>query len=203
MRISWKSFFLSFGAAILFFSLVMACICTNVFGRFVPNAEQDSDAMSLAIAKEERASCESYLFYCNNKENETLDFALLVRIDEKEKRLLVTPLDGGDLIERQGMFFYIRSLCQTYGTKELLPIFEALTGCEVDGDRILNLRDYLPNTVKESTVKYFDCLEILPTVWEETKDGFSLLECPLVAEENQGLKILNIEKSLEAFLLTK
>lgn len=199
MKISWKSFFLSFGAAFLLFSLLMACICADIFKDFVPLPKMSDDA---ALMHETRESYECYLFYCNDKEDKELEFAALVRVDAKEKKLLVTFLYGEDLLERQGSLFYIHSLCQDHGIKELSPIFATLTGYEVGTDRILNVRDYLPSAVKEATVRYLDFLEILPSVWENTEE-FSLSECLLVAEENQDVRIISVERSLEAFQTLK
>lgn len=200
MRISWKSFVFSFLVAVLLFSLVMACICSNVFKSFVPfPVEQDWNGKTPLLANEARNAYESYLFYCKNKDNTELDFAMLVRVDAKEKKFLVTPVEGKDLLEKQGSLFYIRSLCQSEGIEVLVPIFSSLTGYEVSSNRILNARDYLPSTVKDTTIRYYDFVELLPTVWEDSYEGYEAVEYSLVTEDSDGLKIINTQKSLEAF----
>ena len=203
MRICWKSFFIAFGLAVLLFSLLMTGVCIGVFNKFVPKAERDVSLDAPVDLAEKRASYESYIFYCNDKEGDELAFALLVRIDEKEKRLLVTELSGEALLERQGMHFYIHSLYETHGKEELSPIFATLTGYETSNDKILNVREYMPESEQENTVRCIDFLEMLPSVWEHTREGFVLCECPLVFEENHEVRILDIEKSLEAFSLLK
>ena len=202
MRICWKSFFLAFGVAVLLFSILMIGICVGVFNKFIPSAMQDPTVEQTVNFSEKRASYESYIFYCNDKEDQSLDFSLLIRIDEKAKQILVTELNGEDLLERQGMLFYIHSLCQTYGTKELLPIFAALTGYEVPTERLLNVRDYMPQSEKGATVRYLDFLELLPSTIGQA-DSFSIVECPLVTEVSGEFKILNIQRSLEVFLPLK
>lgn len=199
MKISWKSFFLSFGAAFLLFALVMACTCSNIFRDHLP-IPQRSNASDLA--NKTRDSYESYIFYCNDKTDAELEFAVLVRIDEDKNSFLVTELYGNDLIECQGSLFYIRSLCQEKGIRELSPIFASLTGYEVSSDRVLNARDYLPEAVKDATVRYVDILDILPGVFENT-EGFSVSECALVTEVTQDVRMIQIEQSLEAFQILK
>ena len=201
MRICWKSFFLAFSVAVLLFSILMIGICVGVFNKFIPSAMQDSMVGQTVDFAEER-TYESYIFYCNDKEDQVLDFAIFVRIDEKAKQILVTELNGEDLLERQGMLFYIHSLCQTYGTKELLPIFAALTGYAVPTERLLNVRDYMPQSEKGATVRYLDFLELLPSTIGQA-DSFSIVECPLVTEVSGEFKILNIQRSLEVFLPLK
>jgi hypothetical protein len=197
MHICWKSFLLSFAVAVLLFALLMTAVCLGVFNKFIPSAELDESLDQPTDAIVERSSYESYIFYCNDKENGALDFALLVRVNGEDKQLLVTPLEGEDLLERQGVLFYVRSLCQDYGIGELSPIFEALTGHEASEERILNVRDHMPQTLV--TVRYPDFVEILPRVLEST-DGFSVVECPLVSDVGGEFRILNVEKSLESFL---
>lgn len=203
MHICWKSFFLAFGVAVLLFSLLMVGVCVGVFNKFVPPAERHLSADASADFAEMRSSYENYIFYCNDKQDRQLDFALLIRIDPNEKQLLVTEIGGEDILERQGMLFYIHSLCQTHGNGELSPIFAALTGYEVSNDRILNVRDYMPQAEMGATLRSVDFLEKLPNVLGNATDGFSIVECPLVIEENHDFRVINIEKSLEAFLLLK
>ena len=202
MRICWKSFFLAFGVAVLLFSIVLIGVCIGVFNKFIPNATRDPVAVQPVDLAERRASYESYIFYCNDKEDRVLDFALLVRVDEEEKQLLVTEIGGEDLLERQGMLFYIHSLCQSYGTEELSPIFAALTGCETPSERLLNVRTYMPQLEQDVTVRSLDFLELLPSVLGQA-DSFSIVECPLVTDASGEFKILNIERSLEVFLPLK
>ena len=202
MRICWKSFLLSFCLALLLFSLLMTGICLGVFERFVPKAKVDSGLESASDFIGKRACYESYIFYCDDKDGQSLDFALLIRVDEAEKRVLATNLSGDVILERQGMLFYIRSLCETYGKGELSPIFAALTGYEVPTQRILNVRDYMLSE-KNATVRYLDFLEFLPKALDAVQEDFAIVECPLVIEENQGVQVVNVEKSLETLLRSK
>ncbi|MBO5305125.1 MAG: hypothetical protein J6B12_00025, partial [Clostridia bacterium] len=94
MKISWKSFFLSFGVALVVFAILMACICADIFRDFVPYPQRSEGESSLVKTRE---SYESYLFYCNDKEGASLEFAVLARVDQKEKCILVTELYGDDL----------------------------------------------------------------------------------------------------------
>ena len=203
MRFCWKSFFIAFGLAVLLFSLLMTGVCVGVFNKFVPEAERDVSLDESVDFSEERASYESYIFYCTDKDNDELTFALLVRMDEKGKCFLVTELSGEALLERQGMHFYIHSLYEAYGKEELSPIFATLTGYETSNDRIRNVREYMPVSEQGSTVRCVDFLEMLPSVLENASEDFVICECPLVFEENHEVQILNIEKSLEAFSLLK
>ena len=200
MRISWKSFFLSFGAAFVLFSLLMAFVCADLFGGFVPSPDIDSPQK---LTGEVRGDYESYIFYCHDKKGETLEFAVLVRVDAKNERLLATHLNGNDLLERQGSLFYIRSLCEAHGMGELVPIFASLTGYEVASDRILNARDYLPSSVKDGTVRYLDFVEALPMTWDGAGEHFSVSECSVAAQENGDVRILDVKASLEAFRTLK
>ena len=202
MRICWKSFLLSFCVALLLFSLLMTGICLGVFEKFVPKAEHDPLTGSSSDLVGKRACYESCIFYCDDKDGQALDFALLIRVDPGEKKVLATNLSGDVILERQGKLFYIRSLCETYGKKELSPIFAALTGYEVSTERILNARDYMPSE-KNATVRHLDFLELLPKVLDAVQEDFAIVECPLVIEENQGVQVVNIEKSLETLLRSK
>ncbi len=200
MRISWKNFFLSFGAAFVLFSLLMAFVCADLFGGFVPSPDVESPQ---ELTGEARGDYESYIFYCYDKTGEVLEFAALVRVDAKKERILTTHLEGDDLLERQGSLFYIRSLCEDRGRGELAPIFEALTGYEVESGRILNARDYLPSSVKDGTVRYLDFVEALPMTWDGAGEHFSVSECALAAQENGDVRILDVKASLEAFRTLK
>lgn len=200
MSISWKSFFLSFGVAFLLFSLLMGFLCVNLFKNYVPTPiDRELAEHSQGMLAHEQEQMEGYIFYCTDKDNAALDFSALVRVDASQNRLLVTPLYGGNLLAREGSLFYISTLFDTYGASELSDIFASLTGCYVAAQGVLNLRDDLPSHVKESTVRYLDFLELLPTLLGESTNGFSLEECPLSFEENEGLRIVLVEPSLKNF----
>jgi len=199
MKISWKSFFLSFGVAFVLFAILFAFVFTDIFRDFVPRAERTGGK---ALVNKTRDSYESYIVYCNDKENEALEFALLARVDKTDQSILVTDLGGNDLVARGESLYYVRSLCEDHGIEELCPIFASLTGYEVKSNRILNARDCLPSAVKGTTVRYLDVMELLPSILEGA-DGFSVSECALVAEENHGIRVIDMERSLEAFQALK
>ena len=200
MHISWKSFFLSFGISLAVFSVLMVIVCSGVFGSFVAsekvNGLTEEQAMLAPMA---RSEYQSYLFYCHDKDGKALDFALLARVDMAGKRILVTDLEGEDLIERQGSLFYVSSLYASYGKEELGEIFAALTGYDVTEDRIKDARVCMPDAMKEDTVRFWDVAEILPTVLGEQTHGFKIEECPLVADINEEIRVINTKKSIEAF----
>lgn len=200
MRFSWKTFLLTFGVALGIFSIVMACICTDIFRNRITVLNNYADTeIKATLDTPVRPEYESYLFFCYDKDGEMLDFAVLVRLDVKGERVLVTPVMGDYLIERDGSLFFLRSLCDTFGEDELVTVFASVTGYEVPKANLLNAREYLPENVKNATVRYLDFAEILPTIWHGKTDHFKVKECPLVTEENSDLRIIRIEKSLEAF----
>ena len=200
MHISWKSFFLSFGVSLAVFSVLMAIVCTNVFGSFVSPEKVDGLTEQQAmLAPEARDKYQSYVFYCHDKEGEALDFALLARVDAEGKRILFTHLEGEDLIERQGALFYVSSLYASYGEEELIEIFAALTGYDVSVDRVMDARLCIPDSMKEDTLRYLDVAEILPSVLGEQTHGFEIEERPLVVDVNEDIRVIDVKKSIEAF----
>ncbi len=200
MHISWKSFFLSFGVSIAVFAVLMTVVCSGVFGSFVASEKvhglTEEQAM---LAWEARSEYQSYLFYCHEKDGTVLDFALLARVDMAGKRILVTHLEGEDLIERQGSLFYVSSLYASYGVQELTEIFAALTGYDVPMDRVKDARLCMPDAMKEDTVRYLDVAEILPTVLGEQTHGFEIEERPLVVDVTEEIRLIDTKKSIEAF----
>ena len=200
MHISWKSFFLSFGVSLAVFSILMVFVCSSVFGSFVVPEKvvglTDEQAM---LAPTARGNYQSYLFYCHDKDGKALDFALLACVDMTGERILVTELEGEDLIERQGSLFYVNSLYASYGVEELGSIFYALTGYRVSADNVMNARERIPDAMKDATIRLWDVAEILPTVLGEQTYGFEVLECPLIFDTSDEIRIVNKEKSIEAF----
>ena len=200
MHISSKSFFLSFGISLAFFSVLMVIVCTNVFGSFVSSEKAHGLTEQQAMtAPEARNEYQSYLFYCHDKEDKALDFVLLARVDAERERILFTHLDGDDLIERQGALFYAGSLYASYGVKELISVFSALTGYNVPEDRVKDARACMPEAMKDDTVRYLDFAEILPDVLGDEANGFVIEERQLVVDVNEELRVINIEKTVEAF----
>lgn len=197
MHFSVKSFFLSFCTAFLLFALIMACICADIFGSrvFVDRPEGEGGLSELSAV---RAEMTSYLFVCLDKTEEVLDFAVFVRVDERENRLLATAGYGDMLIEREGELYYLRSILENYGEGELAALFEAVTGYRLNTGHILNLRDYLPQSMAHEKIRHVDFAEILPSVRSEWQ-GYSVVWCPLVTEQSGEIEVIDIKASLAAF----
>lgn len=200
MHVSWKSFFLSFCVSLAIFALLMVVVCSSVFGSFVaPEKAVGLTEEQALLAPTARSNYQSCLFYCHDKDGKALDFALLARVDMTGKRILVTELEGEDLIERQDSLFYVNSLYASYGAEELGEIFYALTGYGVPADKVMDARECIPDDMKNATVRFWDVAEMLPTVLGEQTYGFEVLECPLIFDINDEIRIVNKVKSIEAF----
>ncbi len=196
MNFSLRSFLLSFAAASLLFGIIMACICTDIFASRVPVAMAERDDGVYEHGESEIV--DSYLYICRDKTGEKLDFAVLVRVDKEGERLLTTVGEGDMLIERDRELYYLSSILSHYGEEELGRLFEALTHCSLPAGHILELREYLPLSIKHETVRYVDFAELLPTHRPEWA-GYEIDECRLVTEQSGEIETIDVGATLAAF----
>ncbi len=199
MFFSKKSFLLSFVAAFALFSIVMACICADIFrSRQEPIMIERVGANGQTINRE---MLETHLLLCLDKTGEQLSFAVLVRVDRAGRRLLMSPADGNYLIGHGGTdeLFYLRSIYEIGGGRELADALGGVTGYFADEKNISDLRQALPSSMMGTSFDYDEISHLLTYAIEDT-GGYSLEECPFrLVSDDTDIAVIDAEATLAAF----
>lgn len=163
LRFSRKSFLISFIAALILFSGIMAIVCYHAFSGhvFVRTDESTPPQSPISVS-------EPQIYYCLDAKSGSFTYAALAFRDAASGKMYLMHVEGDWLVTYRDALYYVKSLYANDGDEGLCLLYMSLTGAKTDPNDVIDARSLLPDSKKNSYFRFSDFAERLAaTIGEE------------------------------------
>lgn len=189
LRISKKSFLIAFVAALILFSGIMAIVCYHAFSGHV--FVHRDDAMS---PQNDFCVTQPQIYYCYNPDTGVLEYAALVFCDAVSGDTYLMHVEGDCLVTYRDALYYVKSLYAADPEGALCLLFHDLTGANLDPATVADARSLLPESKKNSHLRYSALAELIADV-----KGTQLVEISPVFANTDAHRLIDVAETRRLF----